>query len=303
MISVVMTTYNGEKYIIEQLKSLVNQTVKIDEVIISDDGSVDRTVEIVKDYIEQNNLSNWRLMVNKVNKGWRRNFIDATEMARGDLIFFCDQDDIWINSKIERMTEIMYEHHNIDVLAGRYIRFEDILPKTEIKNKGIHPVLMDKQVLNTDMPGCVYCIRSSFWKKIVKYWNGVFSHDAMCWAVAKLLGTAYILEMPVIYWRRHCDSTYATASRAIKQIKSRVEWLKAAQKNIKCLKAIVREEEVSEDVYKKLNRYEQFNLLRIQMLTENKTGLAFKLLKYLDCYNKKRQFCLEIYLSLKKESF
>ena len=92
--SVVISTYNGEKYIIEQLDSLRKQSRPADEVIIADDCSSDHTVDIVKQYINQNKLNSWQVIVNDHNKGWRRNFMETMWNATGDLIFPCDQDDI-----------------------------------------------------------------------------------------------------------------------------------------------------------------------------------------------------------------
>lgn len=68
-ISVVMTTYNGKKYLLEQLESLRNQTLKIDEVIIMDDCSKDETPELIRKYIIDNNLSGWKLIENQTNQG------------------------------------------------------------------------------------------------------------------------------------------------------------------------------------------------------------------------------------------
>ena len=69
--SVVLATYNGEEYIIEQLKSILHQTQKVDEVIICDDISSDRTVSLIREFIEENNLEKtWTLYVNEVNKGY-----------------------------------------------------------------------------------------------------------------------------------------------------------------------------------------------------------------------------------------
>ena len=73
-ISVVMTTYNGKKYLLEQLESLRNQTLKIDEVIIMDDWSKDETPELIRKYIIDNNLSGWKLIENQTNQGWKKNF-------------------------------------------------------------------------------------------------------------------------------------------------------------------------------------------------------------------------------------
>ena len=98
-ISVVMTTYNGEKYIKEQLTSLKNQTRVPDEVLIFDDCSTDNTVTIVRNFIIENPSGNYRLFENKKNKGWRRNFMEGFADAQGDIIFPCDQDDIWLDRK------------------------------------------------------------------------------------------------------------------------------------------------------------------------------------------------------------
>ena len=76
-ISIVLSSYNGEQDIIEQLQSINEQTRKPDEVLICDDCSTDGTVNLVQNYIEKKRLKNWKLVVNKQNKGWRKNFIDG----------------------------------------------------------------------------------------------------------------------------------------------------------------------------------------------------------------------------------
>ena len=87
-ISVVMTTYNGQKYIKKQLESIELQTVKIDEVIIIDDCSNDDTVEIVNEFIHNKQLTGWILEENKNNLGYIENFKKGLSQATGDIIFF-----------------------------------------------------------------------------------------------------------------------------------------------------------------------------------------------------------------------
>ena len=87
-LSIVMTTYNGIRYIEEQLESIVNQERKADEVLIFDDGSNDGTPEFIEKYIIKNNLNNtWKVIVNEENKGWRRNFVEGIWSSTGDLVF------------------------------------------------------------------------------------------------------------------------------------------------------------------------------------------------------------------------
>lgn len=105
-ISVIVATYNGQKYIIEQLESIKNQTRIPDEVLIFDDNSTDETVSIIESYIQENGLqSSWFLRVNNPGKGCVLNFMDGTKYVTGDIVFFCDQDDVWNVNKVKVMEE------------------------------------------------------------------------------------------------------------------------------------------------------------------------------------------------------
>ncbi len=99
-ISVVMCTYNGEKYIKEQLDSILNQTYKADEIIVCDDNSGDRTVEIANSILSGVSVD-YRIVVNEIQKGVADNFFNGLKLAIGDYVFTCDQDDIWFPDKIE----------------------------------------------------------------------------------------------------------------------------------------------------------------------------------------------------------
>ena len=106
--SVAMATYNGAEYIVEQLESIRTQTMAVDEVIICDDCSKDDTVAVVQKYIEEHDLTDtWKIEVNEKNLGYASNFIGAAMKTTGDLIFFCDQDDVWVPDRIKVMTELM----------------------------------------------------------------------------------------------------------------------------------------------------------------------------------------------------
>ena len=99
-VSVVMCTYNGERYIREQLDSIVAQTYALKEVIIQDDGSSDHTVDICREYARRYPFI--QVFVNEQNKGLEANFESATMRSVGDFVAFSDQDDIWYPEKIER---------------------------------------------------------------------------------------------------------------------------------------------------------------------------------------------------------
>ena len=108
---VLMSTYNGEKYIGEQIESLINQTYKNIEILIRDDGSKDRTVEIIKKFATEN--KNIDLKEGK-NIGFINSFFELLKMADNDADYFayCDQDDVWMEDKIERAVNFMEKADN-----------------------------------------------------------------------------------------------------------------------------------------------------------------------------------------------
>jgi glycosyltransferase involved in cell wall biosynthesis len=92
--SVVMTTYNGEKYLQRQLESIAQQSSQPLELIVRDDASKDATVEILRKF-QSTVAFEVVVQVNEKNVGFRENFMEAIRQARGEIIAFCDQDDIW----------------------------------------------------------------------------------------------------------------------------------------------------------------------------------------------------------------
>nr|WP_304579064.1 glycosyltransferase [uncultured Acetatifactor sp.] len=120
-VSVCMGIYNGEKYIEEQLDSILRQTRRAEEVILCDDCSTDRTVEIVRLFIEKHGLGeSWRLCCNRENRGYPGNFYYAMSLCAGDVVFLADQDDVWAETKLERMCAVLEEHPEAEVLACKF---------------------------------------------------------------------------------------------------------------------------------------------------------------------------------------
>ncbi|MDR0384805.1 MAG: glycosyltransferase family 2 protein [Prevotellaceae bacterium] len=103
LISVVLGTYNGEKYLREQIDSILCQTYTNIELIIGDDCSTDGTQSILKEFADKN--ENVHLYFNVTNLGLIRNFENAAKHARGEYIAFADQDDIWLPEKIQRLID------------------------------------------------------------------------------------------------------------------------------------------------------------------------------------------------------
>lgn len=116
-ISVALCTYNGEKYIKEQIDSILNQTKKVDEIIVCDDCSFDKTIEILNEY-NAKNPDLFKIYINDQNLRSVKNFEKAISLCTGDIIFLSDQDDIWVNEKVEEYVGYFNQNPNIKALAS-----------------------------------------------------------------------------------------------------------------------------------------------------------------------------------------
>lgn len=213
-VTVLLCTYNGEKYIVEQLTSLLQQSMKINTVIIKDDCSTDKTVDIVNEYIALYNLSNWHLIVNEKNIGWKKNFVSMLKYISTDYFFFCDQDDIWELNKIEEMVRIMDENDSIEVLVSKYHLFGEnsnkILKKQSTSNL-VYEV-KQKNFLLHNYPGCVMCLRSCATISLYeKYWTEEMPHDTFATLIGLAHRALYLYDKILIQYRRHpLTATHST---------------------------------------------------------------------------------------------
>ncbi len=98
-ISVALCTYNGEKFLTEQIESILNQTLAVTEIVVCDDGSQDQTPAILQFY-QQHYPNLFRIYINEKNVGSSKNFEKALGLCTGDYIFFADQDDSWRKEKV-----------------------------------------------------------------------------------------------------------------------------------------------------------------------------------------------------------
>ena len=109
MISVAMCTYNGERFIKEQLESIIHQTLQPDELIICDDCSKDGTEAKIKSILSQWTGS-WKFVRNETNLGYKKNFQKAISLCSGDIIFLSDQDDVWMPEKIQKVMKVFHDN-------------------------------------------------------------------------------------------------------------------------------------------------------------------------------------------------
>ncbi|MGO2662293.1 glycosyltransferase [Propionibacterium freudenreichii] len=109
MVSVAMATYNGAEFVTEQIASILPQLAPGDEIVIVDDASTDDTVEVIS-RIDDPRI---RLVTRDVNWGYVRTFEQALGLARGEYLFLCDQDDVWIPGRVDLMVAALADHQVI----------------------------------------------------------------------------------------------------------------------------------------------------------------------------------------------
>ncbi len=110
-ISVAMCKYNGAKYLPQQLDSIMQQSLEVDEIVVCNDCSTDTTHEILKNYTIKFTYL-FKIYSNETNLGSSKNFEKAMQLASGDLIFFADQDDVWKKEKVKKVKNIFIENPN-----------------------------------------------------------------------------------------------------------------------------------------------------------------------------------------------
>ena len=228
--SVVMATYNGEKYITRQLDSIRNQTRQPDEVLIFDDCSIDGTVSFVEDYIAKYGLSNWKIQRNPDNLGWKANFANAISKSTGDITFLSDQDDVWDSKKIEIMADILEKNSNIEILACSIdvVYENENVPHIKVANKKygknrLEEVKLSGKTYSPIRPGCVYAFKSSIRQEFEKHWFQGCPHDTMLWCVGLMHKKLYILNDKLHMFYRNADNNTPFLSRNAKE--QRIEYI------------------------------------------------------------------------------
>ncbi len=216
-VSVALATYNGEKHLAEQLASLAEQTLLPFELVVTDDGSTDGTLSVVRAFAETAPFPVY-VHSNVDRLGYGSNFLRAASLCRGDLIAFCDQDDRWLPLKLETCagyfvdSEISLVIHSAETWDGQ-TRLGRLFPshlKTEITEPGTtdpfsltpgFAVVFRRELLsltkNDDRPGCLFGLSN----------GSVMAHDAWIWLLGTTTGKVAKLSDVLALYRQHGSNT------------------------------------------------------------------------------------------------
>lgn len=218
MISVCMATYNGERFIKEQIDSILPQLSKDDELIISDDGSTDRTLEIIASYKDERiNVFHHKKNPEYAKIKHSRNFYYATsnfenalKQAKGDYIFLSDQDDVWMPNKVQKMIPKLKEfdcvmsNYNIIDASGRIISTM-VFDNLKLKNSYLF------NLIKTPFLGCLIGFNQEVLNRILPFPKKLISHDLWIGCIAcKKFNMTFINEALVAHRKHTCNTSNVT---------------------------------------------------------------------------------------------
>lgn len=215
-----MATFNGSAFIEEQLQSILHQAYPSIEIIIVDDASQDDTVSIIRKYELKD--PRIRIFINDVNAGYIKAFEKGLQLASGDFIALCDQDDVWMPSKLSTLIQEIGDHQLVysDSLLidgeGRslntrlsdrkcLIGFDDCLCYTIGNSAAGHAMLITRELAESCIP-----------------FPSILPHDYWIGFKATCKGPIKYLDEPLVYYRQHAANVFGVATAGHQRKRKRV---------------------------------------------------------------------------------
>lgn len=208
MISVCIATHNGEHYIKDQITSILTQLNDNDEVIISDDGSTDQTLNVIES-IEDPRIKLYRIAFPQGRKPHyyvAKNFENALKHASGDIIFLADQDDVWYPNKVSVCLSALKS--NIAVLHNLSCVNEVLEPlnynwyNEKLKFRPLNILMRRGKHM-----GCALAFKKELLKLILPFPKNLYIHDFWIGIIAELKGALLYIDQPLVYYRIHSNNT------------------------------------------------------------------------------------------------
>lgn len=227
VVDIAMATYNGEKYLKQQIDSIIYQTFTDWRLFVRDDGSTDNTVSIIKDYARidsrieliEDNLGNLRVS---------RNFEQALNYCTAPYSMFADQDDVWFPSKIEKSLELIKQNENQNksllVFTNSILTNEDLsLQIGTLYDKNQSYGLKDFLFANAGYQGASLMFTKTLRDEMLPFLYDVKVHDYHVSLIGFLYGKVLFLKEPQLYYRRHDNSVNPNNKTLVARIRSFVQ--------------------------------------------------------------------------------
>lgn len=255
-----MSTYNGEKYLEEQLESLLNQSYQNIKILIRDDGSKDGTLEILDKYLKKYPQKiKCILGENKGVIGSFLSLIDASD-KNCNYFAFCDQDDVWLKEKIEMAVNNMKTDIPFMYFSNKIIVDEKL---NVLKKEADQPeITLGNSIIQNIATGCTIVINKKLLNVIKNRkidTSRILMHDALIYIVANLIGEIYFDQNAYIYYRQHSNNVIGSETNLIKKYYKRIKKFKKRKKNASREQI----EEILEIVKDKIDNEKRKNILEI----------------------------------------
>lgn len=270
-VSVAMATYNGSRFILEQLESIRTQTRKVDEVVIMDDCSTDNTKYLVEEYIAKYKLKGWKFYINESNLGYARNFIKAIETTTGDVVFLCDQDDVWIKNKVESMVQLLEDNEQIWMLHSEINlidEFDNIIDtKYQKLATGFKEIRFKRYIKRLN-----YCgMSSAFSYKLrdcIKELDlsDIPTHDWILGALAVTFGKFATIDIVFTNRRKHSNNAALVQKNSNPSKSERIDYIKKYNEFYGSLLRVLASGSNQDGITNELNQSININMRRITCL-------------------------------------
>lgn len=203
MISVCIATYNGGKYIRQQIESILPQIGLEDEIVISDDGSTDNTHAVIESF----QCSQIRLLKHSERLGYIGNFERCLNHSKGDIIFLCDQDDIWLPNKVSLCLQAL-NHSDLVVTNARILKEDGRISEDTYFDMRKSYKSFWGNILKFGYLGCCMCFKKSILLQALPFPPNrqLCTHDNWLYIVGAAFYDVSRIDTPCIYYRRHSSN-------------------------------------------------------------------------------------------------
>ena len=289
-VDILLATYNGEKYIKEQVESILNQTYENIQIIISDDCSTDKTRQVLKKYENNEKI---KIFYQEKNLGYVKNFEFLLKQVESNLYMLSDQDDVWKKEKVEKSVEKI-ESEKLDLVFGDLeVVDENLNTLYKSYNRYMHLIHKIKkyqkdyrlQYLYNCMTGCTIISRKNWIDKVLPFpTNSKYMiHDYWLGLVIALNGKVGYIEEPYILYRQHGKNQ--VGSKKASKTASKLEKVRNISINtrIGTFETYVMHEEIFDEKLRKQNKkaLEYFKMLKNKKnFNFRQWGIFFRLYKY-----------------------
>ncbi len=219
-----MAVYNGSQYIAEQITSILSQLAADDELIITDDSSTDSTAFVVQNF----NDPRIKWIKNEGKKGVAKNFENGLRQATGDYIFLSDQDDVWYDNKVAKVTEkletVSCVLHNADLIDAKGEKMNQDLFSIYGTRSGFW-----RNLKRNTFVGCCMAFRREVLQHALPFPEKITMHDMWIALVCEKKGSTGLIAEPLMAYRRHGANASTTSQKSTftfsHQVKYRTQML------------------------------------------------------------------------------